>query len=73
MDNYITFDLLLARQGGVLLHNQHSYCSWINITDQVEKSVTKLKEKATWLSKVDLCGQWDLLLWMGNRNTGSWL
>ena len=30
-----------------------SYCTWINVTDQVESSIARLNDKATQLSKVE--------------------
>ena len=43
-----------------------SYCTWINVTDQVESSITRLNDKATQLSKVEPNAQQDMFCWTGN-------
>lgn len=40
--------------------------TWINVTDQVESSITRLNDKATRFSKVEPNAQWDMFSWTGN-------
>lgn len=49
----LAVDFLLAGQGRICVISNISSCIWINVLSQVERSVWKLKEKYTWISKVD--------------------
>lgn len=60
MDNHIALDFLLASQKDICSIANTSCFTWIGSIDQLEQSITKLKEKATWLSKVDPNGLWDM-------------
>lgn len=50
-DDQITLDLLLKSQLNAII--KISLSTWINAMDQMEKPIQTLKEKITWLSKLD--------------------
>lgn len=55
----IAFDVFLMCQGGVCAISS-TYCGdRISALGQVERSIQKLKKKATWLSWFNLDGLWD--------------
>lgn len=50
------------------------YHPWITPVGQEERSTKKRKEKASWLSKVELSGGWwDLFSWLDPGPWGMWL
>lgn len=55
--------LLFCRPPGICAIASPSCYVWTNALGQEERSVQKSKEKATWLSKVDPDGLWDLCIW----------
>lgn len=74
MDERISLDFLLIGQGRVRAISITSFCVWINISGQVERSIQKLeKRKTTWPLRVDSDGLWDLLSWLVLGLWGPWL
>lgn len=72
MNNYFALDFLLASRGGVCAIANILYCIWINGTGEVKQAIHRLKEKTTWLSKVDSHALWGLFSWPELGNWGYW-
>ena len=51
LDNRIALDYILAEQGGICLVATPSCCSYINISSQIETSLSKIMKQATWLQQ----------------------
>ena len=65
MDDRIALDALLAGHGGVCAIANRSCCTCITASGKVKQSKPKFKKKATWLSKADTDGLWNLFTWLG--------
>lgn len=73
MGESIVPDFLLMQQDGLYAISSTSCRAWINALGQVERSIQKFKEKASWLSKVDPDTLWDLLSWLVLGHWEPWL
>jgi hypothetical protein len=49
LDNRMALDYMLAEQGGVCAIANTSCCTYINTSSQVETSIEKIRQQATWL------------------------
>lgn len=67
MDDVRARGFLFAGHRGICAIASTFCYVWTRALGQEERSVQKFKEKATWLSKVDPDGLWDLFSWLSPR------
>ena len=52
LDNRIALEYVLAEQEGIYITANTSCCSYIKTSSQVETSINKIREQATWLPQM---------------------
>ena len=50
MDNRLALDHLLAKQGGICVVINETYCTYINNSGQTEMDIKKIYERLSWWS-----------------------
>lgn len=73
MDNRISLDFFLVCQDRGCKNINESIHNWINDSNQMKKSIQKLKDRENWVCKLYVGCLWDLLGWLGLRLWGLWL